>query len=64
MWQKQAKYHFEKWKMTTKSKCKYFAETHPIETLLLEHRQCSAGGMLAAWQHQMLKTLVFQGLLL
>lgn len=47
-----------------KSKCTHFAEMHPIQSLLLGHRLCSAGDLPAAWQHQMLKSLVFQALLL
>lgn len=50
--------------MPTNPKQKYIAETPSIQTLLLERRQCLAGGLPAAWQHQMLKSLVFQGLLL
>lgn len=42
----------------------YISETHPSQTLLLEYRQCLTGILPAAWQHQMLKALVFQGLLL
>lgn len=43
-----------------KSKCKHFAEMHPVQSLLLEHRLCSAGGLPAAFSSRCWRDLFFR----
>lgn len=49
MWQEQAKNCSIKWKMPNIFKNKYFAETHSIQALLPECRQCLAGCLPVGW---------------
>lgn len=57
MWQEQAKNCSIKWKMPNIFKHKYFAETHPIQALLPECRQCLAGRLIVGWKTRCWKAL-------
>lgn len=60
MWQEQAKNCSIKWKMPNIFKHRYFAETHSIQTLLPECRQCLVGHLTVGWNTRCWRASAFR----